>query len=278
MQTARVLRSQKAAPQPSVRSGPVKVMPSLPRSELAILRQKQRQLQATRTDVSNNSALKLALESTLIFAQYEAGTAVCVHPDGWILTCAHCIAETKDEYASSDNRPWLLFHTGQAVQAQCQVWDTKRDLALLRIVAVDAESNLGMSFPSVPIAAVMPKVRSNILCIGQPGRDDLESKGNRKTKYNLVEISEGRYRGLVEGADPQDNSEIGSMKHDAWTYWGHSGAPLLVANELVGLHSSWDDETAMRHGVPLVAIRSFLQENLPSVLARSPSEAIIIID
>jgi V8-like Glu-specific endopeptidase len=49
--------------------------------------------------------------------------------------------------------------------------------------------------------------------------------------------------------------------HGCWTYWGHSGAPLLDANgKLVGLHSSWDDTTAMRRGVPLEAIRAFLEE------------------
>ncbi|KAK2879504.1 hypothetical protein FQN49_000806 [Arthroderma sp. PD_2] len=60
----------------------------------------------------------------------------------------------------------------------------------------------------------------------------------------------------------QDNSEIGNLKNDAWTYWGHSGAPLLVeANDtLIGLHSPWDDEMGMRQGIPLVAIRAFLEQ------------------
>jgi len=29
------------------------------------------------------------------------------------------------------------------------------------------------------------------------------------------------------------------------------------------LHSSWDDKTAMRHGVPWVAIQEFLKKHLP---------------
>lgn len=50
--------------------------------------------------------------------------------------------------------------------------------------------------------------------------------------------------------------------HDCWTYWGHSGAPLMLraTGELVGLHSSWDDQSGMRRGVPLVALRAFLDE------------------
>lgn len=73
---------------------------------------------------------------------------------------------------------------------------------------------------------------------------------------------------MVPGADPNNNSVIGSLKHDAWTYWGHSGAPLLKAVDgtLIGLHSSWDDKTAMRHGVPLIAIKQFLQQQVDAAI------------
>ena len=72
---------------------------------------------------------------------------------------------------------------------------------------------------------------------------------------------------MIPGVDPCDNSEIGSLKHDAWTYWGHSGAPLTNADDasLIGLHSSWDERTMMRHGVSLHAARRFLSETLNSV-------------
>ncbi len=63
--------------------------------------------------------------------------------------------------------------------------------------------------------------------------------------------------GMIPGADPQKNSEIGTLKHDAWTYWGHSGAPLLLEEDgtLIGLHSSWDDQTTMRRKL---SFQSFL--------------------
>jgi len=114
-----------------------------------------------------------------------------------------------------------------------------------------------------------------MICIGQPGGGDLEAEGNKKTKYNLIEISEGRFKGMVKGQDPQDNGEIGSLMHDCWTYWGHSGAPLVSVEDgsLVGLHSSWDDTTAMRHGVPGIAISEFLGEHLDQIgeLGEEPS-------
>lgn len=170
----------------------------------------------------------------------------------------------------------MLFYTGLAVQVECRVWDAKRDLALGRIVAVEAlappptpspppptpTTNAGgesiPTFSFIPISTTVKK-GTQIICIGQPGADDLESASRRKTKYNLLEISHGTYRGMVHGADPNDNSEIGTLMHDAWTYWGHSGAPLVRSSDgaLVGLHSSWDEGTGMRRGVPGVAIGGF---------------------
>jgi hypothetical protein len=65
-----------------------------------------------------------------------------------------------------------------------------------------------------------------------------------------------------EDDDLHDNSVIGKLKHDAWTEWGHSGGALVRQDDgtLIGVHSSWDEETWMRHGVPGVAIQWFLRQ------------------
>ncbi|GIJ90255.1 hypothetical protein Asppvi_009208 [Aspergillus pseudoviridinutans] len=250
-------------------------LPNLSTEETILLRKKQSRLPASASATNTTAAdygphAVQALSSTLIFAQHEAGTAVCIHPAGWLLTCAHCFGETEAEWRSN-RRKWLLYFTGEAVQAECVAWDARRDLALARIIALEclppaaSQGTLIPSFACVPLATPSASLRSEILCIGQPGADDLESSAPRKTAYDLIEISEGRLRGLIPGADPHDNEEIGTLKHDAWTYWGHSGAPLvrLTDGVLLGLHSSWDDTTAMRHGVPLVALREFLRERFP---------------
>lgn len=259
-------------PPPSTVQSNIHILP--PKSKLSglfhdeetLLRAKQKRLanNATTTlETCPNAHTRAALEATLIFAQYEAGTAVCIHPDGWVLTCAHCFGENEGEYEAGKKMKWMLFYTGLAVQVECRVWDLRRDLALLKIVAMQLDSAIESTsppFPSVQISLVEVELGDPMVCIGQPGRDDLESTSARRTKYNLVEVSQGTFRGMVEGADPQDNSEIGSLKHNCWTYWGHSGAPLVRETDgrLVGLHSSWDDATAMRHGVPLAAIKAFL--------------------
>ncbi|KAF7170316.1 hypothetical protein CNMCM5623_002760 [Aspergillus felis] len=250
-------------------------LPNLSIEETTLLRKKQSRLRASASATKTTAAdygphAVQALSSTLIFAQHEAGTAVCIHPAGWLLTCAHCFGETEVEWRSN-RRKWLLYFTGEAVQTECVAWDSRRDLALARITALErlppagSQVSLIPSFAYVPLAPPSSSLNAEILCIGQPGADDLESSTPQKTAYDLIEISEGRLRGLIPGADPHDNEEIGTLKHDAWTYWGHSGAPLLRRTDgiLLGLHSSWDDTTAMRHGVPLVALREFLRERFP---------------
>ena len=256
------------APCVFTQSTPGQSLPGLDSSDLTLLRKKQRQLASTTSLTlsycSNDPCQQGALNSTLIFVQQDAGTAVCIDPAGWLLTCSHCISDTEGEW-EAHKRKWLLYHDGTAVQAECCVWDLVRDLALLKVVTVEsAEGKPGdvPRFSYVALAADTPSTWTPIFCIGQPGADDLESEVKRKTKYDLVEISEGKYCGMVKGADPQNNADIGSLKHNAWTYWGHSGAPLLRSDDggLIGLHSSWDENTGMRHGIALVAIKEFLDE------------------
>ncbi|OJD10145.1 hypothetical protein ACJ73_09919 [Blastomyces percursus] len=108
----------------------------------------------------------------------------------------------------------MFFYDGRAVQVECHVWDIKRDLALLKIIAVESDSGSAMSdhkrndnhnhsgsFPYVAIANCTPVMNAPIICIGQRGSEDLESTTVRKTDDGLVEISHGAFRGMIPGAD-----------------------------------------------------------------------------
>lgn len=200
-------------------------------AELTLLREKQRRLRrdktATLNSLSNQASLQNAIAASLIFSQYEAGSAVCIDKAGWVLTCAHCFGDNEEEYNASNKKRWLLFYDGLAVQVECKVWDDKRDLALLKVIAIESDkgrqSGVIPAFPFVKLTKDVLVKKMPIFCIGQPGRDDLESTSERKTRYNFIEITEGQFCGLVPNVDLQDNSEIGTLKHNAWTYWGHSG-------------------------------------------------------
>ncbi|KZL72576.1 AT hook domain-containing protein [Colletotrichum tofieldiae] len=214
--------------------------------------------------------LASSVMATLVFAQEEAGTAVCISPGGILLTCSHCIAETADEFDSHKSH-WLLFASGQVVEAKPLAWDAKRDLALLKIIAAQPSPALPSAaaassppFPFITPSPTPPPLQTRLICIGHPGSEDLEAADpGTKTDYGVLHLSIGTFRGCAAGQDPQDNSEIGALMHTCWTYWGHSGAPLLERRTgmLVGLHSSWDDETGMRRGVAWEAVVGFLEEN-----------------
>lgn len=251
----------------------------LKQPDLALLTAKQHQLrqskflQASLGSSDGKAQLAAAARATLVFAQEEAGTAVCISPRGLLLTCSHCMAESPEEMSTTRGK-WLLFASGQTVYAECVAWDPRRDLALLQVTEAQLELQAlppwdntvtasHSSFPFVPIAEVPPRLCAALICIGHPGSEDLEASiPGVKTGYDVLHVSAGLFRGYDPDQDMQDNSEIGALKHDCWTYWGHSGAPLVkqATGRLIGLHSSWDDKTGMRRGVPLNAIQQFLEE------------------
>jgi len=269
---------------------PIEILPNtltsartgLSRKELATLNSKRRNLLSSPSQADNSITkllkraknLAAAASATLVFAQHEAGTAVCIAALGLVLTCAHCVAESPEEYAVA-KQTWLVFSSGQVVRAKCVAWDQKRDLALLRITAADrlapVDAASPILFPFVDIASQTPlfapgdKQTTRLICIGHPGSEDLEAADSSQpvlTDYDVLHVSRGYYHGLVSDQDVQDNSEIGALQHDCWTYWGHSGAPLIDAKsgEVIGLHSSWDDETGMRRGIAWEALHEFMKE------------------
>jgi S1-C subfamily serine protease len=174
-------------------------------------------------------------------------SGVNLTPDGHVLTCAHV---AKKEGAKLS----VLFPDGRKFTGTCTALDEHLDLA---VVTLSADEEL----PSAPLAKAAPEKGTAVVCVGQPGGN---TPAGKPTNYQPFHVSTGMIRGYLD--DPAgDQSPLGRCKHDAWTYWGHSGSPLFnEAGQVVALHNSWDSSTAMRHAVTHQAIVEFLKrEKVP---------------
>ncbi len=168
------------------------------------------------------------------------GSGVNLAADGRVLTCAHVAGKLGAKMK-------VTFPDGQTYAATCTHFDRNLDLASLSLT--DAED-----LPFASVAKDSPEKGTAVVCIGQPGDN---TPGGQPTGYKPFHVSTGHIRGFLP--DLLGPQTLGKAKHDAWTYWGHSGSPLFnQAGRVVALHNSWDSTTAMRHAVPHEAIVHFL--------------------
>ena len=209
------------------------------------------------------------LPACLIFAQNIGGSAVCIHPHGYILTNAHCVLQ-EDSDVIVVHFHILLFSSGVICVAKVVACDIVRDIALLHVEALydtDICQFMCHSKHDFPFVSICNNESSLVnalplVCVGQP----------ISKKFPIIDITTGIYKGIYKGRknktnDVEDNSEIGQLMHTCWTYWGHSGAPLISYDgHLMGLHSSWDEDTLMRHGIHLIAIKSFIAANVEKIV------------
>ncbi|KAK3203747.1 hypothetical protein GRF29_106g514984 [Pseudopithomyces chartarum] len=186
----------------------------LSRSSTALLNNKRTKLRTsiTRLRRTTETHLQDALDATLVFAQEEAGTAVCISPSGLLLTCSHCVADDEESALNPTAAQWLIFAKGQVVRAVCVAWDGRRDLALLQITHTEPSTSHAnpsdLTSPSFPHVSISPlktlPLTTSLLCIGHPGSEDLESSTpGQATGYDVLHVSKGIYHGMARGQDPQ---------------------------------------------------------------------------
>jgi len=168
------------------------------------------------------------------------GSGVNLRPEGLILTNAHVAKSIGARYV-------VLFPDGRRFAGATVAIDATLDLALVALEEADA-------LPVAPVARRAPRVGDAVTVIGQPGTQTPEGE---PTGYDRFHVSVGRIRGFLD--DRLGDQALGRTKHDAWTYWGHSGSPLFNREgAIVALHNSWDSTTAMRHAVTWEAVVHFL--------------------
>ncbi|MBP8811940.1 MAG: trypsin-like peptidase domain-containing protein [Kofleriaceae bacterium] len=169
------------------------------------------------------------------------GTGVNLAPTGRIVTAAHVVDEVG-------RRLTVRFPDGQEFPGVCTRLDAALDLA---VVELEGATDL----PTAALAAAPPRPGDDVVVIGQPGRHHPDGTA---TGYARWHVSVGAVRGYRAGRRDGEQ-HLGRTKHDAWTYWGHSGSPLFDrAGAIVALHNSWDSRTAMRHAVTWEALTGFL--------------------
>lgn len=170
-----------------------------------------------------------------------SGSGVNLAADGRVLTAGH-VGDGLGETATVE------FPDGSSYLGTVVAYDALHDLALLDVEAHD--------LPWARVAGAAPVEGDAVVIVGQPGT---RTPGGEPTGYQPFHVSVGQIRGFLD--DRYGDQGLGRTKHDAWTYWGHSGSPLFDARgDIVALHNSWDSQTAMRHAVTWEAITAFLAE------------------
>jgi hypothetical protein len=172
-----------------------------------------------------------------------AGSGVNVAPQGPVLTAAHVARQLGTRLTAE-------FPNGRRYTAECIALDKRLDVALCRLVGAPP-------LPFAKLAVAPPTVGTRVVCIGQPGT---RTPAGKPTDYQPFHVSTGEIRGFLD--DRLGDQTLGRTKHDAWTYWGHSGSPLFnEQGEIVAMHNSWDNRTAMRHAVTHEALAEFLRRH-----------------
>lgn len=172
------------------------------------------------------------------------GSGVNIDPSGLILTAGHVSDNVGDRFT-------VAFPDGRTFKGVTIASDHFLDLGLVRLEGA-------RDLPIAALAAAAPEVGDPVAIVGQPGT---RTPGGEPTGYQPWHVSVGEIRGFLP--DILGKQSLGRTKHDAWTYWGHSGSPLFdTRGRIIALHNSWDSKTAMRHAVPWEAIRLFLSRNV----------------
>jgi S1-C subfamily serine protease len=180
-------------------------------------------------------------------------SGVNLDPRGLVLTAGHCV----DALGKRVN---VAFPDGASSPGETIAFDDAHDLALIEL---DDDDDGG--WPWARLAAAAPAVGTMVVAIGQPGT---RTPDGEPTGYQPWHVSVGEIRGFRDGARTGEQG-LGRTKHDAWTYWGHSGSPLFdQTGKIVALHNSWDSRTAMRHAVTWEAIGQFLDDADHAVAGR----------
>ncbi len=224
--------------------------------------------------------LSLGVEGAMKAAVHIIPSGSGIHlGNGFILTCAHCVAH--DDFVDSDDMNdddessklqravELVNARGEIFGSICVNASNDIDLALLKILDEDYE-RITLGSISLGTPGCDDTDGTDIFALGNPCDTNLENNTGRKSKngYNPFHVSQGKLQMKITKGRA-NKCGLGRQIHSAWTYWGHSGCPLISVEEtnngsskigIVGIHNSWDDRNGNRHGIPLDEIWNFFHQ------------------
>ena len=217
---------------------------------------------------SNKEIIEKVKNSCLCRISDEFGTAVCINEKGYILTCSHAVPPFEDD---KNKESLYIFPNGEIIKALTLEKDDQLDLALLKIIEI-YENEKFIKIQNIPekkfiysniksIPKENEKVGEKVFCIGNPGFAMYDDNGKfEKNHYKPFWISFGKIKGYI-GDGIYCKNELGPLIHNCWTYWGHSGAPIFNSNgKIIGMHNSWNERNADRHGNSLLGISKFISK------------------
>ncbi len=176
----------------------------------------------------------------------DISSGVCISPDGLIITNAHVAKELHRKMP-------VQFPNGESYTGVCTVFDYERDLAVVKL------ENVTTKLPVARFARTNPPTDTFVIVVGQPYTyDHWHVSTGKITEYKSEHPWKGRY-------------PLGGVVGNWWTEAGNSGSAIFdKEGNIIALHNSWDENTRLRHGIPLAECLQFMKENkLPFQYAES---------
>lgn len=166
------------------------------------------------------------------------GTGVVITPGGLMLTARHVVDHSLKKPMTA------RFPDGRRARAVVIAHDKTHDLALLRLADPGTTP-----YPHARLARSEPNIGANVVIVGNPAK----ASGRKAWHSSTGQIL---WYGSMVGIR-------GDLAYNAWTYWGHSGSPVFdTGGRVVGIHNSWNDQNAWRHGLRLSTVRTFVKASL----------------
>lgn len=226
------------------------------------LREYMDRARGTKRDPRSMDLVERVLRASVNFAPSGSGVVIRTRTGAagggrvlTVLTCAHCI---PGEGLGSPNL--ALDANGREYVTECVAYDAVADLALVELSVADEDAGASILEP-LPVADAVEAYPRPVMVCGNPVRP---GRGG----YLPFHVSTGQARDVAEGDVDTSvenrgfgyGTELGGLRHNAWTFWGHSGSPIVdtETGAIIGIHNSWDPLTAWRHGVSLPVLRRFL--------------------